>query len=819
MHVNGARHLPLATRLRVRTLPSFPVVLLLVLSIVLGGGCGVGDFVGAYFNTYYNAQKLFSEAEEEVLTQQRDPRTVGQKVFLPPFVVSPSAKTKFTSVIEKCSKLLQYHPGSNLVDDALMLIGKSYYYQNDNPKAERKFVELVETFPQSDLVLEARVLLAYSYYRMDDKVKSGAAANELLEAAEEAGEREYSAKASLLLGQLEVERENIEQAKAHYQNVAQVSGEAEQRARAFMSVGDLSFNSGDYAQALKSYRSAEDASSDYLAEYRARIAQGRSLSKLGEYEEALDLLDDLRSNSNFREFYGEIDFESGNTYRDMGETDEAVHQYIFVDTTYARTEVSAKSHYELGLLYETKLFLYDSARVTYNKGRNEFPQSDVTALIVARAEYMNKYRNYTTEIGRLDSIRRFILYPPPDTAMVGPDSTQADSLLASDFEGRDSAKVNLPRIPPPPLDTVEAQLANNITELAVLFQSTIGVPDSAEKWYRRLLIDHPRSKGTPLALFTLAQIAAQDSARPRSVSDSLYREIIDRYPETEFAAEARKRLGLPEVMTTRDRVEAAYLKAEQLLQGGKPKEAIAEFHAIVDRYPESSVASKAQFAVGWIYERVSSQPDSAIKTYRRLVESYPNSQYASLVKPMLAEVDMYEKAMQDSAARDSARRSEKQGGTGEGSVKPEREKVSEVLDPGERPELDGTTDGEDSSLEKETRATPSPKSTSPLPTPPKDALPTPASGGEQPMPTPAGADSGKFTIQVSSWQTESKAQAEVSRLSREGFQAYVHESTVEGTLWFRVRVGRFSTLREATAGADSLRRVVENEVLVVPIGS
>lgn len=87
------------------------------------------------------------------------------------------------------------------------------------------------------------------------------------------------------------------------------------------------------------------------------------------------------------------------------------------------------------------------------------------------------------------------------------------------------------------------------------------------------------------------------------------------------------------------------------------------------------------------------------------------------------------------------------------------------------------------------------------------------------MPTPAGADSGKFTIQVSSWQTESKAQAEVSRLSREGFQAYVHESTVEGTLWFRVRVGRFSTLREATAGADSLRRVVENEVLVVPIGS
>ncbi len=91
----------------------------------------IGDFVGAYFNTYYNAQKAFREAEDEVWNQP-DLKVQGAgKNYLAVFNVSQNTRTKFSSVIEKCSKLLEYHPESNLVDDALMMIGKSYFYQND----------------------------------------------------------------------------------------------------------------------------------------------------------------------------------------------------------------------------------------------------------------------------------------------------------------------------------------------------------------------------------------------------------------------------------------------------------------------------------------------------------------------------------------------------------------------------------------------------------------------------------------------------------------------------------------------------------------
>jgi outer membrane protein assembly factor BamD (BamD/ComL family) len=58
-------------------------------------------------------------------------------------------------VIEKLSKLLQFYNKSSFVDDALLMIGKAFYYQQDYIKAHRKFTELITTFPESDLVSDA----------------------------------------------------------------------------------------------------------------------------------------------------------------------------------------------------------------------------------------------------------------------------------------------------------------------------------------------------------------------------------------------------------------------------------------------------------------------------------------------------------------------------------------------------------------------------------------------------------------------------------------------------------------------------------------
>jgi nucleoid DNA-binding protein len=77
---------------------------------------------------------------------------------------------------------------------------------------------------------------------------------------------------------------------------------------------------------------------------------------------------------------------------------------------------------------------------------------------------------------------------------------------------------------------------------------------------------------------------------------------------------------------------------------------------------------------------------------------------------------------------------------------------------------------------------------------------------------------GQFTVQVSSWTSRAKADLEASRLSSSGFGAFVEDAVIGETTWFRVRVGRFATSKEARAELQKLSGTVENGLWVARVG-
>ncbi len=168
----------------------------------------------------------------------------------------------------------------------------------------------------------------------------------------------------------------------------------------------------------------------------------------------------------------------------------------------------------------------------------------------------------------------------------------------------------------------------------------MAMPDSASFWYQTLLNDHPNSPAVPRALFTLAQISSQDSTAPPGKADSLYRDIIRRFPLTVYANESRRLLGLPTQRVSVDEAEAAYARAEEFFLVGDTTRAIEAFQQVVQDYPKSQYAARAQYAVGWTYENLVEDADSAIVHYQALVSSYPTSPYVALVQPKLAEVQL-----------------------------------------------------------------------------------------------------------------------------------------------------------------------------------
>jgi len=189
-------------------------------------------------------------------------------------------------------------------------------------------------------------------------------------------------------------------------------------------------------------------------------------------------------------------------------------------------------------------------------------------------------------------------------------------------------------------DSIGNRLAIMEGELATLFYVVMDRTDSAAYWYRTVVEKHPKSSEVPRALFALAQITREDSTKPKESADSLYREIIARYPKTEYANEARRILGLPLERLARDEAEESYMDAESRVLRGDTTGALDAFRNVVATYPKSTYAPRAQYALGWVYENMAINPDSAIASYQTLVSLYPSSTYVPIVQPKLAEVQL-----------------------------------------------------------------------------------------------------------------------------------------------------------------------------------
>ena len=630
------------------------VVLCLLLSLTASGlpSCVATDFVSAYFNTYYNAQRLFNEAETEVFAQL-DNRSGGRS-WLGTFAIQAGTKTKLESVIEKCSKLLQYHSDSKLVDDALIMIGKAYYYEDENQQAERKFNEIISGYPDGSRAVEARLLLAYAQYRMNTREDARKTAQAVIDLAKKNDQPEMIARASLVLGQMAQEDKDYASARENFDQAAQFGATPEQRSSASLMSAEMYRKMSMYREAEDAYRRAEKASDNYSGEYRGRVGAYRMMEKQGRYGEALKGFRFLRTDAKNKEFFPEIELEVANTLRDSGDLPEAVDHYTIVDTTYPRSESSARSYFALGDLYEHTLYRYDSALVAYTKGRNEFPMADVTQLSSHRAEYLTRYFQFHGEILKYDSVLAN-LHAPPDSLKV-----QRPAI-----PGTDSAKVQRPTIPGTDtlrpqaisrptitLDSANARRETAVNELAGLFFVAIGIPDSAEYWYTRIVQDYPSGRYVPRAMYTLAQIyAGRDSVGSKPVVDSLYREIVRRFPRSDFAREARHMLGLPPAVLVVDEAEKAYSRAEHLMIRGDSAGAVEDFKKLALQYPGSPLASRALFAAGWIYENRLFNPDSAIASYTKLMVLYPASPYAVRIAPKITEVNLKRK---QSAAPDTS---------------------------------------------------------------------------------------------------------------------------------------------------------------------
>jgi TolA-binding protein len=532
--------------------------------------CGLVLLGCAYFNTFYNAKKQFRAAEKAYLEK-------------PPEVeISSNQRQLYEEAIKKASKILVFYPNSKYVDDALFLMGKSYFRMQELGKARRKFEELLANYPQSTFRFEAGYLLGTVYFYNEEPSK---ARDALMSVIESTKRNSWADDARYILGEMFFWEGRYREALQEYSRIPEDYPKSELRADAVGKIGECQFKLEKYQQALTAYQQAREFPLSPQQRYRIELRIGECYLKLDQYQKALETFDGLARSDRYLDHLPEIQLRMSEVHYLMGDSTKAIEQYEDIVRQNEKTKEAAWAYYRLGMIFMEDLSDLEKAQEYFDKSKSQSPTSEAAQLASLRRSQINKLEEYRQQV-------------------VGADS---------------------------------AQLAEAYFSLGEVYLLDLHRPDSALAYYQKVLEADPQSRYAPRSQYATAWILEN------SLGDSLdgqrrYQQLIDRYPLSESANLARQRLGQSAVKDTSEQNAAQRFRMaeELLLREGDITGALAQYESISSDFPGSPFVPKAECAIAWILEYFLDQRDSAMVIFQRLAETHPNSECALLAKSKIA---------------------------------------------------------------------------------------------------------------------------------------------------------------------------------------
>lgn len=656
--------------------------LLFIAPSALFFGCGVWADFTTYFNLYYNASDAFSQAEKDINSQKRDLFST-QDLILP-----QSASTQLTKVVEKCSQILQFHSNSGFVNDALLMLGKSFYYQANYLKALRKFNELIARQPKGTMLLTADLWVGKSQMRLRQFSEGLATLKDVREKALKDDERSIVEDAFIEEIKYKIIQQDYAGAIDLTNQFLSVSKNSEVNAEVSFELGKLYERVQDNKNAIKAFENVSKYSPTFEIQFNALLALGKALRNDNQNQQALDIFDRLKRQQKYSDSLAVIDLQRGLTLIKMDNVKDAMDQLQYVDTAYARTSSSGIASYELAYLYLNNFGNFDSASAYF--GKVVTSTAPVKYITDARTQG-DLLKSYQTKIAEVNNSKTQILYAVDSTAFKRDSLAYADSLKAREeqqkfakikleLEGKDSLAArnrqqvipnqkpvepelqNLPPLiepkrPTMPLDSLTNRLVKAEFELGNLLFTEFNMQDSAYNYYHDILTNYP---GTPYQARVLFAMGSYYSTLNDSVkADSLFNIIYDNYKKESIVNAAATKLHKPLIDFNYDPAMPLYAEAEKKMMSRNYDSSLTEFYNIYMTHRKSPYAAKALYATGWILENKLNLRDSAAVIYDSLTSEFPQSVYAANVLPELTfyrtELARLKKAQEDSLKLASAK--------------------------------------------------------------------------------------------------------------------------------------------------------------------
>jgi TolA-binding protein len=614
--------------------PAAAVVALLILQ-----GCG------GYYNTFYNTKKIYKEAAEE---RKRRTGTADRP--------GSSEIQKYDKAIEKASKLLQLHPKSRYVDDALLLIGECFFYKQEYVKAQRKFQELITLYPKSGLVPRAQLWLAKTNIELNDYAGAETTLKEL-EAREKKGEIVNQGR--YLLGEIYFRRKEYIQAAKEYEAAGRKLGDAKIRSETYMQLGKSCVALKQFDLAANAFRRAGSAiKNDINLKFEARLQYAIALKNHQKINQSLNTLNAMLKEFSTHRDLPRVKLEIAECSRAQGKIETAVKQYTGIIENHQRTEASAAAFFALGEIYENSGD-FAKAKENYDNVRRESSRFEKLTQAEQRSKAIGAFiklketvalleRQLTAlESGKVEAARR--LADNENNEKKSGEERRLISRIPRRAKNATPEMISGSLASKDP-DKVAAELAKNKILLAELFLFNFNRPDSAMREYLDVFEFYPQTEYAPQAMYSLAYILG-DAPATLAMRDSILQVLAGNYGKTPQGLHAKRRLGYADTLASSTTVPALLRQAEEnLFKQKNPERAVRLYEEFLQRQPDSQYAAQTLYAVGWIYEHELSDNKQALAAYKKLIETYPNSPMARRVRPKVMAVEQSALAKANPAA-------------------------------------------------------------------------------------------------------------------------------------------------------------------------
>lgn len=537
-------------------------------------GCTCCAYLNHIFNAdrnYEDAVKLEDEALADSVSSDSDAVATGE------------AAKKFDKVIEKGSRVLERFPDNDRqTARAVFLIGESFRHKGEWSKAVAKYDEFERYFPDHDSMPKVEYERAYCLYKNGEYDISRFALQSVLDAGDS---HPFYHDGLNLLSLLEEKGDFTEQAIAALEKMlADTNGTPYLRGRAHLRLASLYFKMENYPKSREHYRAKEISELPLRDRYSADLHAAECLALTEVFAEAAEEYRAMIDNKEYEAHLPDLLVRRGELLLLAGNWTDGEKILHRVTGEHKKSEYAARGFYDLGDFYQTKKREYEPALAFY----------DSSFLAKPVSSWGKNARE------RRDALRRLLALRSKDSLT---DTT----------------------------DAAKKQFFDTEFQIAELFLFKLSELDSSIVRLDRIIDEAEDTSIVMRASYARAFIYDEFKQDPDR-AEELYKEIIAKYPKTEYARQAQINLGAKvTVKTPEDDAHELFMQAESLwvaaqevpldsmeLVDSAYNRAIAAYDTVYREYPETQAGIQSLYMKAVLWEMSPETRDSAAAAFKKL---------------------------------------------------------------------------------------------------------------------------------------------------------------------------------------------------------